>query len=305
MSEQPQGSGWWRASDGRWYPPQPYPGPSQPYPGPGQQPYPGPGQQPYPSSAPQQPYPPVQQPAYRAYGTPQPGYGGGAVPPPRSGGSRKVLVIVLAVVLVVVVLPGIGIWYVAHTVKNKAQDVLGGGPCSLVANDTAARGLDAPISLQSGKGIAGIVSGVIDDRVLAKAPSCWGTTDPAGASSGTVLVRIAVQQGGDAAGTYQRELKQAKGAVVSDDGKGTTVETMPYFGSAQSGLGDEAFCTTLGLTGTIGVLVRKGDKLVYASVGLAALSGSSPDPGKVLQEADGKGEGCDRAKKLATAVLNG
>ena len=28
MSQQPQGPGWWRASDGRWYPPQPsQPGP--------------------------------------------------------------------------------------------------------------------------------------------------------------------------------------------------------------------------------------------------------------------------------------
>jgi hypothetical protein len=31
MSQQPQGPGWWRASDGRWYPPQP-PQPGPPYP---------------------------------------------------------------------------------------------------------------------------------------------------------------------------------------------------------------------------------------------------------------------------------
>ena len=35
MSQQPQGPGWWQASDGRWYPPQPPPQfgpPGAPYP---------------------------------------------------------------------------------------------------------------------------------------------------------------------------------------------------------------------------------------------------------------------------------
>lgn len=31
MSQQPQGPGWWQASDGRWYPPQPPPQPGPPY----------------------------------------------------------------------------------------------------------------------------------------------------------------------------------------------------------------------------------------------------------------------------------
>ena len=30
MSQQPQGPGWWQASDGRWYPPQPPPQPGPP-----------------------------------------------------------------------------------------------------------------------------------------------------------------------------------------------------------------------------------------------------------------------------------
>jgi hypothetical protein len=34
MSDMPQGSGWWQASDGKWYPPELRPGPAEPAPQP-------------------------------------------------------------------------------------------------------------------------------------------------------------------------------------------------------------------------------------------------------------------------------
>ena len=78
MSVQPQGPGWWQASDGRWYPPQSWqPQPSQPQPR-------QPGQQPWQQPGPQGPPRPV---------------------PRKSGGKGWVI----AAVVVVLVLAGIGV----------------------------------------------------------------------------------------------------------------------------------------------------------------------------------------------------
>jgi hypothetical protein len=86
-----------------------------------------------------------------------------------------------------------------------------------------------------------------------------------------LLVRIASTTTPGAKTEFAAETKSAKGTVVtrSTDGQGgaTTIETDPYYGGPVSGLGDEAFCTTLNGTGAIGVLVRCGDRLLYASVG--------------------------------------
>jgi hypothetical protein len=212
--------------------------------------------------------------------------------------------VILVVVLVVVVVPVAGAWYFFHWAGDKAAEVVGAGKCSLVSDDVAATSLGEPITLQGGSGLGGLVSGIIDSRVLPKAPSCWGTTAGDGTTPGGVLVRIAVQQG-NATASYAAEVKKAKGQVVSDNGKGTTVETEPYYGEAVSGLGDEAFCTTLALTGTVGVLVRQGDRLVYGAVGIDPKALASPGPsasGASITIPDA-GTGCQRAQKLARAVL--
>lgn len=82
MSDQSQGPGWWMASDGRWYPPQPDPG------------------------QPTGPQPPVTQPA-----APPPGAPYGAIPAsaPPAGPSKSSapLLIGLAVLVVVVLLGGL------------------------------------------------------------------------------------------------------------------------------------------------------------------------------------------------------
>jgi len=85
MSQQPQGPGWWQASDGRWYPPQPQQYPPQQY--------------------------PAQQPTYQPQPQYQPQYQqqfgpGPTPPPPRRSSNRGCLI--AAVIVGVLVLAGVG-----------------------------------------------------------------------------------------------------------------------------------------------------------------------------------------------------
>jgi hypothetical protein len=93
MSMQPRGPGWWRASDGRWYPPQPRP-----------------------------PYPPQPRPAY----PPQP-FGAGPPAPQKKRGNRGVLIAVLIVVAVVLGGGALGVYLVYRTVSTSVSNVVGGG----------------------------------------------------------------------------------------------------------------------------------------------------------------------------------
>ena len=52
----------------------------------------------------------------------------------------------------------------------------------------------------------------------------------------------------------------------TDQGNGLSVETEGYYGGPVTGVGDEAFCTDTTLAGQGGILVRKGDTLVYVSL---------------------------------------
>lgn len=96
MTQQPQGPGWWRASDGRWYPPQP-PQPGPPYP-------PQPGQ----LFMPHQQYGPPPQPP----------------PAPRT---RNRGCIVAVVVVVIVLLAGVGVaGYFIYRAVNTVTEIAGG-----------------------------------------------------------------------------------------------------------------------------------------------------------------------------------
>ena len=100
MSQQPQGPGWWQASDGRWYPPQP-----QQYP----------PQAPYQQAPYQQNQPPYQQ-----------QFGPGPTPPaPRRSSNRGCLI--AAVVVGVLFLVGIGFaaWAI-YRVGSAVSDVTAG-----------------------------------------------------------------------------------------------------------------------------------------------------------------------------------
>jgi hypothetical protein len=101
MSMEPRGPGWWRASDGRWYPPQ-----SQPAYPPQQRPA----------------YPPQPRPAY----PPQP-FGAGPPAPQKKRGNHGVLIAVLIVVAVVLVAGALGAYFLFRAVSNSVSDVVGGG----------------------------------------------------------------------------------------------------------------------------------------------------------------------------------
>jgi hypothetical protein len=106
------------------------------------------------------------------------------------------------------------------------------------------------------------VGAVLDDRVLPNDPSCW-VTDGQKAS----LARIAIHQGGDAGSVYAAEKQKAQPSS-QDQGNGITIENPGYFAGDVAGLGDEAFCTDITLAGAMsGVVVHKGDRVVYVSVG--------------------------------------
>jgi hypothetical protein len=91
MSMEPRGPGWWRASDGRWYPPQPRPA-----------------------------YPP-QPPAYS-----QQPYATGTQVPQKKSGNHRVLIIVLIVVTVLLGGGALGAYFVFRTVSQSVSDVIGG-----------------------------------------------------------------------------------------------------------------------------------------------------------------------------------
>ena len=95
MSQQPQGPGWWRANDGRWYPPQP-PQPVPPY-----------------LQQPQQPFMPHQQ-----YGPPQ------QPPAPRTK-NRGCVIAVVVVVAVLLVGAGVAGYFIYRAVTT-VTEIAGG-----------------------------------------------------------------------------------------------------------------------------------------------------------------------------------
>lgn len=135
MSDAPQGPGWWQASDGRWYPPQPTPPPAPaPTPPPyGAVPTPPPGT-PLGTPAPPSYGPTTAPPA--SYGPPTsppppPGFAGGPVPPAGKKGNAG-LYAVLAVIAFVAI-AGTALFFVVS-----GGDDGGDGPDPTRPDDTAA-----------------------------------------------------------------------------------------------------------------------------------------------------------------------
>ena len=95
MTSGPQGPGWWRASDGRWYPPQPPQHPAPAY---------------------RQP-----QPAQQLGGT---AFSPGGTPPKKS--HRGVWIAVAGFVAVIVVVGGLGIYWAYHAVTSTVSGAFGG-----------------------------------------------------------------------------------------------------------------------------------------------------------------------------------
>jgi hypothetical protein len=262
MSDSSQGPGWWQASDGRWYPPQSHP--NQP-------------------AAP--PPPTYSAPPPVAYGAP------GAKKSGMPGWAKVVLI--LGGILVVLV--G-GCTVAVGVFANKVSNDLTKG-CSFLSTADAKKAFGTDVQTLQLGGFTKLANAALDTRVLRDAPSCIVTP---GKNSKIGLSRVAKLDSSDAKATFAKELTNAKG-VSSDQGNGLTVSSDTYLSEEAVSLGDEAFCTTSILTGSSGVLVRKGNSLVYVSV--AATTAQAENVSNTGL-GDIQTTNCNVAQKVAKAVLN-
>lgn len=215
-------------------------------------------------------------------------------PPPKKSGAGKVL-LVLGVVLVLAVVGGA---VAVSMLLNRVTENVIGGNCDLVGVDDVNSTLAGEFELIQLGGLTSIATPALDSRVLADGTTCWATES---GSETPRLVRVAKLDSGDAAARFQQERTLAQG-VKEDRGGGVTVESEPYFNRDVDGAGDEAFCTTTDMTGSSGVLVRRGDALIYVSM----TSGTfSPDltggADGSIKSADDDAH-CDLAQRIAEQV---
>lgn len=123
MSQQPQGPGWWRASDGRWYPPQPPP--------------PGPPLHP---QQPGQPFMPHQQ-----YGPPQQP----PAPRPKNRGCVIAVVVVAAVLLAGAGVAGYFVYRAVTTVTEIAGGAGSFGEANCPTEQDVSSIVGSPVTLES------------------------------------------------------------------------------------------------------------------------------------------------------------
>jgi hypothetical protein len=263
MSDSSQGPGWWQASDGRWYPPQSHPTQQV-------------------ASAPP------------TYGAPPPAaYGAPAATKTGMPGWVKALLIIggILVVLVGGCTVAVGV-FATKVTKDLSKD------CSFLSTPEAKKIYGADVKTLELSGITKLANAALDTRVLPNAPSCMIT--PQGKDANIGLSRIAKLAAGDGKAAFAKELTNANG-VETDQGNGLTVSSESYLSEEKVTLGDEAFCTTSAITGSSGVLVRKGNTLVYVSVGASeSQSGNIANTGLGAIETSN----CAAAQKIAKAVLN-
>lgn len=260
---------------------------------PDQPPEPPPPDQP-PASSPSPPEPP---PAEQAPPPPPPSppTDPNALPPmaPKSGmsGCAKAAIIGGVILLVLVVAAGAFFFWGVSRFVDSVEDVASPDSCELISDEDASHAVEAEVTVESGRSIFGSVLGIIrDTRLLASAPNCFVSSE-----DGSYAAWISVYDGSDAAEVFAGAADIADGEVVSSTsiaGGSIQVETSPFRGPDVPGLGDEAFCTELGVVISGGVLAREGNRVVYVSM---MPSGDSQDPFG--------GDTCARAVPLARALL--
>lgn len=290
--------GWYRAADGRWYPP--------------------PAGSPDPTrlhAAPQYGdtgYGPPQ-PGATGYGPPRYGpapygtqYGASAPPPaPRRRGPRTVLLVVGAVVVALLVLGGIALNRLVAGIGESVGGLTASTDCDAVSTEAVNGALGGSYDVVQLGGLAGTAGPVLDSRVLADAPTCWAVES---GDTGGRLARVARYSGPDAAERFAAERTAAMG-TTEDRGDGLSVSSAAYFNKDVEA-GDEAFCTTGDFIASAGVLLRTGELLVYVST-TAAGGGAGTVPDIEFDTAGGPSEAirfgtddanCDLALALATQV---
>ena len=214
--------------------------------------------------------------------------------PAKSGNGCLKACLVVAVILVVLgILAAIAI----SIFSAKLIEGIGVNPdgsiktCDLItAQELQAQlGADAQ-ALPMGGIVDATIGQLLDQRILKDKPDCWivGSGDTTTAKQTGTTGRLALQDGGDTSGDYNRYRQAAQ-----DGG---------YFAGDVSGYGDQAFCTAASEAGSFGILVRSGGKLAYVSlIDPTALAGS------VQTGANGvltSPETCAHAGEIAKAMLN-
>jgi len=186
--------------------------------------------------------------------------------PAASSGSSGCLKIILILLVVGAILFGLLIAGLAILGNRLADSVGIDGQgnlkaCPLISNATLSEALGSKAQAVPLEGFFDATLGIIlDKRVLPDAEDCWITAD-----SSTATGRIARYVGGDAAAVFQKE-RQKAAPTSEDQGGGISVTNEGYFGGEVGGFGDEAFCTGVSAAIQAGVLVRKGNTLVYVSL---------------------------------------
>jgi hypothetical protein len=283
--------GWYRAADGRWYPP------------PAGAPNAG-----RPDAAPQ--YGPLQYdtrqfgapPGDPRFGAPQ--YAPPPAPPPapRRRGPGRALVVVGVVVVALLVLGGIALNRFVTGIGESVGGPAGGTGCDAVSTDAVNSALGGTYEVIQLGGLTDLAGPVLDSRVLADAATCWAVES----GDGGRLARIARWSGPDAAERFAAERTAAMG-TTEDVGDGLSVSSAAYFNKDVQ-VGDEAFCTTGDFTASAGVLVRTGDLLVYVST-TAAGDGAASIPDIEFDPAGGPSDairfGTDDANCDLAVVLAG
>jgi hypothetical protein len=190
-------------------------------------------------------------------------------PPRRSGnGCLQACLIVGGLgVLVAVVLLVAGVLFLRPIFEQIERDPEGafGHPCPLVDDGDLSDRLGEPVQARTLEGLADSTMGaVLDKRLLPDATDCYLV------GSRGLAARIAVVDGNGAA-----TFAEARGAAIG------------FRGADLADFGDEAFCTERSAAGSTGVLVRFGNRVVYASV---------------AERGRGSGDGCALARQVAEAA---
>ena len=159
-----------------------------------------------------------------------------------------------------------------------ARQVLGGHPKAVVLG-----------------GVFVVVPGLLlDDRALDRAPDCW-----IGEGERAWFARVA-RSDGRGSRVFAGEKFDALRTWERPDG---TPPYPMYFAGDVSGLGDEAFCTSLSRTAMAGVVVRQGDTVVYASVSPPGPYTMSTATDAMFRDVVTAPDQCALAQELARKLL--
>jgi hypothetical protein len=200
---------------------------------------------------------------------------------------------------VVVLVLAVGGWLAASYLFNRVtKSALGSADCELISTADVNTLTSGTFELVQLGGITSAAGVAVDGRVIPDGTTCMGSEKDKDAPR---LIRIARLTTPDAAARYQRELTQATG-VTQNRGNGVSVSSEPYYAHDVQD-GDQAFCTTTDPIGFSGILVRRGDALIYVSVssGVGGVPNFAPGPNGSIVSADDEAH-CTLAQKVADKV---